>query len=435
MENKYLLHNCIIADSQSFFPSGEVLVSGGKIVAAGDEVQISKEERQQIKKYDLGGRLLLPGFTNPHTHLYSSLSAGLSPKGPVNHFEEILSNFWWPLDAAHDEESVYFSAISGIIDAVKHGVTCIFDHHASMNYVSGSLNTVEKAINTAGLKAVLCFETSGRKGPREAEKHLEENLNFITAHSENSRIKGVLGMHANFTLNNSILALASEAVSKMPFEVPIHIHCGEDKADLSYCIESGYKGPVDRLNRYGLLNSGSILAHCIHLSESDFELLHRFTPFVVVNAESNANNRVGKTKRSYLRAYTVGTDGMSYDMISSLRSQYLLGMGLSEDLYSLFDVFFNNILILQNRFFPETGRIAAGFDADIAVTDYVPVTSINKKNLMGHLIFGARGGPSYMTIAEGNILYYKGEITFTFEQNMKEQIKAAAQKLHRRYYG
>ena len=435
MNNKYLLHNCIIADSQSFFPSGEILVSDGKIAAAGAEVQLPEEERKKIRKYDLGGRLLLPGFVNPHTHLYSSLSAGLLPKGPVNSFEEILSNFWWPLDAAHDEESVYFSALNGIIDAVKHGVTCIFDHHASMNYVNGSLQTVEKAVKTAGIKAVLCFETSGRKGSREAEKHLAENLNFISNHIEDTKIKGVLGMHANFTLNNSIMALASEAVSKLPFDVPIHIHCGEDKADLDYCREAGYQGPVDRLNRYGLLNSGSILAHCIHLSESDFELLHRIDPFIVVNAESNANNRVGKTKRSYLRAYTIGTDGMSYDMISSLRSQYLLGMGLSEDLYSFFDIFFNNTLKLESRFFPESGRIAAGFDADIAVTDYVPVTPIDQNNLMGHLIFGARGGPSYMTIAGGNILYYKGELTFTFEQNMKEQIKAAAEKLHRRYYG
>ena len=193
MDNSYRLTNCVIADSSIFIPDGEIIILNGKISSVGDRIRHNDE----IKTIDLGGRILLPGFINPHAHLYSSLSTGLSPKGPTGSFNEILSNLWWPLDLALNEETVYASALCGVIDAVKHGVTCIFDHHASMNYVSGSLSEIERAFRLAGIKGVLCFETSDR-GPSELSSHISENLDFIESHSDDSLIKGAFGLHANF---------------------------------------------------------------------------------------------------------------------------------------------------------------------------------------------------------------------------------------------
>jgi cytosine/adenosine deaminase-related metal-dependent hydrolase len=435
MENRYLLQNCIIADSKNFYGSGEILVSNDKIEAIGRPGELSAELDTGLLKHDLDGRIILPGFVNPHTHLYSSLSPGLSPKAPTASFTDILSNLWWPLDSFHDEETVYYSAVSGIIDAVKHGVTCIFDHHASMNYVKGSLDVIEKAFNLAGIKGVLCFETSNRPSNVPVSAHLDENLNFIKSHQSNARIKGMLGLHANLTISGSILAQASELKSGSDFKVPIHIHCGEDKSDLDFCREAGFQGPVDRLNRYGLITPDSILAHCIHLSERDFEILHEISPFVISNPESNANNRVGKMNRTYISNYLLGTDGMSFDMVASLRSHYLLGKGINEDFRGLHDSFIKNPVSLLDTYFPSTGTIAPGMDADFAVLDYIPNTEITAENLIGHLIFGSRGGKVFMTIAGGNILYKNGEITFTFEKSIKNQIKSAAEKLHRRYNG
>ena len=435
MTGRYLLQNAVIADSRSFFGCGEVLVSGGKIEAIGNCGELETDPESKTVKYDLGGRILLPGLVNPHAHLYSSLSPGLSPKGPLDSFTDILTNFWWPLDAVMDEESVYYSALSGILDAVKHGVTCIFDHHASMNYVGGSLQMIEKAFNLAGIKGVLCFETSNRTSGSPVSSHLKENLDFIASHRENSRIKGMLGLHANLTLTNSILAQISELAADIGDDVPIHIHCGEDKSDLDFCQAAGFHGPVDRLSKYGLITPDSILAHCIHLSEKDFEILHGISPFVISNPESNANNRVGKMDRSYIPDYLIGTDGMSFDMVSSLRSQYLLGLGVNEDYGRLYDNFMKNPARLLSRYFPSTGSLEPGMDADIAVLDYAPETPISEESLIGHLIFGARGGKAFMTIANGNILYKDGEVTFTFERTMKKQIMQAAQKLHGRYNG
>ena len=434
MNSCFLLENCTIISPGIFIPGGEILVENGIITSVGNRGTLVSDNDSGIARYDLGGRLALPGFVNPHSHLYSSLSAGLSAKGPNAAFTEVLSNFWWPLDAAMDEESVYCSAVYGVIDAVKHGVTCIFDHHASMNFVRGSLAAVEKAFSLAGIKGVLCYEISDRKSSEEVSSQLEENVNFINNRIGNNRMRGMIGLHANFTLSEKTMNIVSEAVTSAPDKYHIHIHCGEDRHDLDFCTSAGFKGPVDRLNYYGLISSSSILAHCINISGRDREILKVRKPFIISNPESNANNRVGKLDRRLVDDYLIGTDGMSFDMISSLRSQYLLGEGLSEDFERLNHVFIEKPTELLSQFFPDTGRIEAGFNADIAVLDYIPATPIDSGNIVGHLIFGARGGKAFMTVADGNILYHDGKITFTFEGSIMERISSAAEKLHRRYY-
>ncbi|MDC7126935.1 MAG: amidohydrolase family protein [Spirochaetales bacterium] len=435
MSKPVILKNCIIASYDVFINNGEILIESGKIKKLDKSGNISKKYTDNATIYDLKGRLVLPGFVNAHSHLYSSLSKGLSPVGPNNTFHNVLSNFWWPLDAALDEESVYYSAMSGLLDAVKHGVTCVFDHHASMNYVDNSLETIEHTFNEIGIKGVLCFETSNRKSNTNFEKHIEENITFAENHINNEQIKGMFGLHANLTLSDKELSQISDTISNFSEPIPIHIHCGEAEDDLKYCKESGYEGPVDRLNKFNLLTSKSLLAHCVHISKTDKDIINNIQPWIVLNSESNANNRVGKVNRESFDKYLLGTDGMSFDMISSFRSHYLLGKGLSEDFTELYNLLFNWQNQFANLFFNSIGHFKEGFDADIAVLDYIPETEINADNLIGHLIFGAKGGNVFMTISNGKILYHNGNFTFLSEETIKNEIREAATRLHRRYYG
>ncbi|MDC7227108.1 MAG: amidohydrolase family protein [Spirochaetales bacterium] len=433
MNNKLLLENAVIISPDIFIESGDILIEDGKIlsVAASGSLN-SPGDAQHV---DLGGRIAMPGFVNPHAHLYSGLSAGLAAKGPTETFTDVLENFWWPLDSVHNEESVYYSAVAGVIDAVKHGVTCVFDHHASMNYVSGSLETVHRAFDLSGIKNVCCFEASDRISCESTAEHFEESVSFINKYRESGTTRGMLGMHANFTLSKKSMKIASDIIRNNAEDVPVHIHCGEGHEDLDYCIHEGFAGPVDRLHSFGLLSRQSILAHCIHLSEKDFNILREVQPFIVSNPESNANNCVGKPARERFPSYLIGTDGMSFDMLATLRAQYLMGSGLSENFSSLENAFIRNPEKLLSEFFPSCGRIESNYDADIAVLDYIPLTPITAENALGHLIFGAKGGNVYMTISSGRILYENGKLTFTFEEALRDEIKAAAASLHRRYYG
>jgi len=51
-----------------FIRDGALLVRDGKIVAAGPRAQVEKRaEARRAEKFDVGGRVVLPGFVDSHT--------------------------------------------------------------------------------------------------------------------------------------------------------------------------------------------------------------------------------------------------------------------------------------------------------------------------------------------------------------------------------
>ncbi|MBU1063921.1 amidohydrolase family protein, partial [bacterium] len=254
------------------------------------------------------------------------------------------------------------------------------------------------------------------------------NINFWNTHRQDPHIQGMLGLHANFTLGELSMAMIRD---RKPEVLPIHIHCGEDKADYQYCVDYGYDGPVDRLNKFGLLSKDSFLAHCIHLSEKDYELIREIQPVVISNPESNANNNVGVMDILKIPKYVLGTDGMTGNILGTMRSHFLQGNGKIDN---PLDIQFRWPAELIQRFFPDAGALKVGKRADLAITNYIPVTDINLDNLFYHLIFGVQGQPMYMTIADGIILYKDGAMQTIDEQEIIQNVKNAVRKLHKNYY-
>ncbi len=431
-EGSLCIRDVVVTDGRSFLcPDGVVEITDGIIRYCGPRSEWCPKE---MPAYSGGGRLLLPGLTNMHHHLYSALATGMAPLGPTPNFPSILEQMWWPLDEALGEEGIYLSALTGVLDCLRHGVTTLVDHHASMSFVKGSLSIVANALEYGGLKGVLCFEASERHGWEAFLEHVEENLEFAASVLEDPGMCGVFGMHANFTLSDEGLRFIAR---EKPESLPIHVHCGEDRSDLEYCREKGYAGPVDRLLRNGLLVPGTLLAHCVHLDHAEYELLEKYRPLVVTNPESNANNRVGAMDRHVISRYVFGTDGMSCDMVQTLRSQYLLGQasGTAEDFGALQRAFFDHRYDALQMWFPGSGSLAPGSPGDLAILDYAPSTPITLENLMGHLLFGARCGRAWMTLVEGKVLYHEGKFPYLDEPEIRSEARKAAEFLRRRFYG
>ena len=54
---------------------GAVLVCDGRIVAADTRARVeSRKDARQAEKIDVGGRVILPGFVDSHTHLVHAAS-------------------------------------------------------------------------------------------------------------------------------------------------------------------------------------------------------------------------------------------------------------------------------------------------------------------------------------------------------------------------
>lgn len=440
----FAVGNGVVADGCGLFlDRGAVLVRDGRIVVVGDVASIRSRLRDEEEFYDVGGRLILPGFFNPHHHLYSFFAVGLAPLGATPDFAAILERLWWPLDDVLDAPTLRLSALLGLCDALRHGVTTVFDHSASMSCVRGSLDILADAFRSLGMKGLVCYEMSDRVDARSpygrgaahagdpgVREHAEENLDFWRRHRDDPLVRGAFGLHANFTLSEETLAWVRQV---KPEDMPIHIHCGEDEMDLRFCRDLGYAGPVDRLRRFGLLDARSLLAHLVHVSDVDLAHLECNQPVVIWNPESNANNGVGRFNRKRLSRYVLGTDGMSCDMIQTLRSACLLGDGSREDFRELGRIFFAESRDVLRRFFPDAGGLEPGRRADLTVPEYLPLTPVTEANLPGHLIYGAKNGRAFLTVGDGRILFRNGRVTLLDEDALLPEAMAAARALGERF--
>ena len=430
MTHRFIVGGGPLYDGHALHPDGAMLVDDGAVAALGPVAAIRRHHEAPF--VDVRGRLIVPGFLNAHTHLSSSLAAGLTPLGSTDTFVQTLEHLWWPLDAAHDEESIYYSALVGIMEHIKAGTTTIFNHHASMNCVSGSLEVIARAVRECGVRATLCFETSERTGRRAVSDHIEENIEFFEANRHDSFVQGTMGLHASLTLGDESL---SEVAASRPPDMPIHVDVGEASEDFDAGTHDGSDGPIDRLHEHHLLDEHSLLVHAIHLSRRDTALIEEIGPHVVFAPQSNANNGVGRPDPVSIPRYLLGTDGVSADMIETLRYQYLLLRSTRAPRTALCDAIFEHATRARAHHFPGTGRLAVGSRADAVVLDYAPATELHEENLIDHLIFGAKRAVSHMTIVDGRVLFENGAFTTLDEERIRAHAMRVAKKLHTRFHG
>jgi putative selenium metabolism protein SsnA len=381
---------------------------------------------------DLQGRLLMPALINCHTHLYSTLARGMHvPGSPPADFPAILKKLWWRLDRALNEEDVYYSALTGLIDSARCGVGTVIDHHASPNACTGSLDAVERAFHEVGLRGATCYETSDRNGRRGALAGIRENVRFLERVRPGGLVGGMFGLHAAFTLGDRTLAECVEANQSLG--AGFHLHVAEDRCD---------RAAVRRLSEAGVLDGKSLAAHCIHVTEAERTLLARHGVNVAHNPQSNCNNAVGIANLPSLFRHGIrvglGSDGFSPRMWDELRVATDLQkvrardprVGGSEAYTALFS---GNRDIVKQIWGTEVGRIAPGARADLLLVDYLPPTPIDSSNLCGHLLFGVSNAPVDSLMVDGRWVVRGGHCVNVDERAIAEKAAACAQALWARF--
>jgi cytosine/adenosine deaminase-related metal-dependent hydrolase len=381
---------------------------------------------------DAGGRVLTIPSINFHDHFYSRLAKGLILKGPMNNFHNILKNLWWKVDLALDEEMIRASAQMASMESVRNGVTYIFDHHSSPNYAKNSLNVISDVLKESDLRGALCFEISDRNGRANAENAINETTEFLNSHLYDENIKSLIGLHASFTLSNSSLKRAAEIRQK--YNCGIHIHLCEDKIDSEKSLSKFEKLPAQRLLDYGLLNEKSILAHGIHISKKDYNIIRKKGSALVLNPDSNMNNAVGLPKFSMVLdgiPLLCGTDGMSSNPARSLKQLFLLGRHSGMSFESAFKwiqkIYFDQIYFIKN-YFSDFTSLMIGDRADFIIWDYVPPIPFLSENFWGHFIYGILERPVHSVVQNGKVLMNNFRFIKDYE-NYKKSISEQGKRL------
>lgn len=419
-----------------------LIIDGDKIQKIGNMSELIID-RVHDHVIDAHGQFILPGNICAHTHFYGAYSKGLAIPGEApSCFPEILEKLWWRLDKSLDLDDVYYCAMVCLIDAVRHGTTTLFDHHASPNSISGSLHRIAQAVKEVGIRAALCYEVTDRDGDENMRAGIKENLEFFRNNNHlNTLISSMFGLHASLTLSEKTLEIVR---NEAPNDIGFHIHAAEHSIDEYDSIKKSGKRVIERLNEFGILGPKTIVAHAVHIDFNEASLLKDTKTWVSHQPRSNMNNAVGMSQVESLMdsgvKVCIGNDGFSNAMWDEWRTCYLAHKLWNLDprrmsATSIIEMaVINNAELVKSQFNDlDVGVIKEGAQADLIIVNYHPVTPITTDNFPWHIIFGFRDGMVETTIVNGKLIMYERELVNIDEEKILAEAEKSAQRVWKRF--
>ncbi|MFW5800298.1 MAG: amidohydrolase family protein, partial [Spirochaetota bacterium] len=282
-----------------------------------------------------------------------------------------------------------------------------------------------------------CYEVSDRDGKEVCRQAIEENINFIEKHNNNkdSKVKGMFGLHAAFTIENETF----EEIMSRNVKSGFHIHVSEAVDDSIINVNKYNLSAVERLHKYGITGENSLFIHCNHHSEKDIEIIKNTKTNLVHNPQSNMKNGVGTANIiRYLDEgirVGLGTDGMSSGMFDAVNFASLIhkhdrrdsNVGFMES-YKL--IMENNPAIASKLLGYDIGKIKENYKADLIILDYIPATPINDDNFWGHFLFGVIPSARVETnIVDGKILMENYKLINIDEEQISKEARKLASKI------
>ena len=428
---------CPIKDRSITPVFGDILVVDGKIASISPktfhpDVLATPAEIKDHEVYNAGGRVVTIPLVNFHDHIYSRLAKGLPSVGDSSTFENILKNLWWRLDEQLDLDMTAASAQMDAIESIRSGVTYIFDHHSSPTFAGESLKAIRDVLHGFNIRGVLCFETTDRNGDVKTQLGLDENANFIKKYT-NDDFKGMLGLHASFTLTDDTLQKASRLLQEL--NAGIHIHLCEDISDRENSKLLYGDFPLQRLKKFNLLNEKSIVAHGIHVTGEELKEIQKHHTQMAFNLDSNLNNAVGLPdfqKISQGNSFLAGTDGMHANIARSLKQIFLISrhqkLGFEAAFPMFINMYFNQVEFAQ-KYFSDFPLLNEQSRADFIVWDYAPPSPLNGENFWGHYIYGVLEYPVRSVMQNGSFIMKDYVLEGIDESPIKRNIYQQGERL------
>lgn len=262
-------------------------------------------------------KAILPAFYNTHCHAAMSILRGYSDDKPLF---EWLSQDIWPIEDKLTAEDIYTASKLAILEMIKSG-TVFF---ADMYFFT---EATMRAVNEMGIRALLSIVEMDMFDSAKTAAKKAATAEFLQLKNPcPERIMTGLSCHAVYTVSDELFRFAQKTAAEHNLYMQIHVsETAEENAD---CIDKCGLSPVEKLDRLGLLSPRSILAHSVHLSDNDINILQKRGAVLSTNPISNLKLNSGsfmfdKLNRIMPDKLTLGTDGASsnnnLNMIESMK--------------------------------------------------------------------------------------------------------------------
>lgn len=404
-----------------------IILNGGK-----KDIYIANEKIEKIdyrinRKTDeiidgKGKKAIFSGLINAHTHAAMVLFQGYGDDLPLKKW---LEKKIWPMEQKLTKDDVYWGTKLACLEMIKTGTTCFNDMYFAED-------ASVRAIEEMGLRAkigltLLDFLPMGSKENIERcwkifKKQKFKTISFaIAPHSIYTVCSENLIWAKNFARDNNLI---------------LHIHLSETQKEVRDCQDRYKMRPVEYLDKIGLLNNNTILAHAIWLSDNEINILRKRKSSVVYNPCSNMKLASGAFPYKKLKAAGIniclGTDGSAsnnnLDLFEEMKFGALLQKHKEENptIAGAKEVIDWAVKNGNKALKLNGGEVKAGKLADLILVDLIQLCFVPGHSIISDLVYSCNGYCVADLICNGKILMRDKKV-FDEKKIVKEAAKRAKQ--------
>lgn len=429
----------VTMDPRRRIVDGDVVIQGGRIRRVGGGGR-GAGRRQSGTVLDCTGMVIIPGLVQAHVHLCQTLFRGLADDLIL---EDWLAKRIWPLEAAHTEESVYWSAMLGAAELLLGGTTTILDME-TVRHTDAAFRALERiGIRATAGKCLMDAPSAPASLREETDAALAEATDLCARWHERAqgRLRWCWAPRFVPSCTGPLLRAVSDLADRTG--TLIHTHAAETPVELQIVMRDTGQDEIAYLDTVGISGERAALAHCVWVDPEGIRRLARQGTGVAHCPSSNLKLGSGIAPVPEMLAagcrLGIGADGAPcnnrLDAFAEMRLAALIQKPrLGPDalpaaqVLELATLGGARVLGLER----EIGSIEVGKRADLTVLDLSgPHTQPDAADLASRIVYGARASDVRDVIVDGQVVVRDGRLRTARIDDIRREANGWAGRLHR----
>lgn len=390
-----LIQNCAFIVTQNkareILEKVDVRIKGDQIVEIAKNLSAKGE-----KVISGGGKILLPGLVNAHTHLGMGGLRGLYDDQELDKWLSLVEK----AEEALTSQQVYESTLKGCKEAIRFGTTTVYDSY-----------------RFHPKKCIQAIKESKIRALYSAGKDNGSILQLV----EGTDITPVLSAHSLYVhkaRSDSKKILQEVQSLSLKHGLLKRIHIAETRLERFETLKDTGMLPVEYLESLGFLDACTLLIHCIWLTKKEIDWIGKRKAKIIHCPISNMKTSSGGVMpllEMWERGITVGlgTDSVvsnnNLDMFEEMKVCALLHKQHRWDPKAVPAQKVLDMATLENAkclgIDKEVGSIEVGMKADVILLNInLHLQPCTTKNLISNLVYSAQGSDVSDVIIGGRVV-------------------------------
>jgi 5-methylthioadenosine/S-adenosylhomocysteine deaminase len=344
-----------------------------------------------------------------------------------------LQEKMWPMEAKFTADDVFWGTSLSVLEMLKGGTTTFVDMYDHMDQVA-------KVVQDSGMRGVLTRGVIGLCPPEVQKQKLDEAIAFAKDwHGQaEGRITTMISPHAPYTCPPDFIEKFVQAAHDL--NLPIHTHMSETAAEVQQNVNDYGQRPVAHLEKLGVFSRPTLVAHAVHLTDEEIEILAKHDVAVSHNPGSNLKLASGVARvPELLKAgvtVSLGTDGPAsnnnLDMFEEMRLAALIHKGVSGDptaIPAAEALRMGTEYGARSAFLDNVGRLAVGMKADMIALDTDQAHFLPRTDYISHSIYSASAKDVEHVWVDGKQVVKHGSCLTLDEERIRREAQRSFERL------